>query len=86
MIRNIITAIAGKKVAEKMGGGAAGAAAVAALPFIAKRGLGPLGAALTAGWVAKKALDWRRRAKARDVAYPDGAAPVATPPAQTATP
>ena len=86
MLRKIIAGVAGKKVAERMGGGAVGAAAVAALPFIAKRGLGPLGAALTAGWAASKVLDWRRKAKARRAAYPDGAAPVATPPAQTATP
>ena len=86
MLRSLITAIGGKKVAERLGGGAVGAAAVAALPFIAKRGLGPLGAALTAGWAAGKVLEWRRQSRLRRATYPDGAAPVATPPAQTATP
>ena len=86
MLRNIITAVAGRKVAQKVGGGAVGAAAAAALPFIAKRGLGPLGAALTAGWAFNKALDWRRKAKARRAAYPQGDAPVTAPNTQTVSP
>lgn len=73
MVRNIITAVAGKKVAEKLGGGAMGAAAATALPFIAKRGLGPLGLALGAGWVAKKIYDKRQRAK--PPVYPSNATP-----------
>lgn len=73
MVRNIITAVAGRKVAEKLGGGAIGAAAATALPFIAKRGLGPLGLALGAGWVAKKIYDKRQRAK--DPVYPSSATP-----------
>ena len=86
MLRPIITAIGGKKVAERLGGGAVGAAAAAALPFIAKRGLGPLGVALTAGWAAGKYLDWRREKRAREVAYPQADAAVAVPPARTASP
>lgn len=73
MVRNIITAVAGKKVAEKLGGGAIGAAVATALPFIAKRGLGPLGVALGAGWVAKKIYDKRQRAKGPH--YPREATP-----------
>ena len=86
MLRNLITAVAGKKVAERLGGGTLGAAAAAALPFVAKRGLGPLGAALTAGWAVKKGLEWRRRQKLKDRAYPQADAAVAVPPTQTATP
>ena len=73
MVRNIITAVAGKKVAEKLGGGTLGMAAATALPFIAKRGLGPLGLALGAGWAAKKLYDRRQRAKTP--AYPRDAVP-----------
>ncbi|WP_265571388.1 hypothetical protein [Sphingomicrobium nitratireducens] len=76
MLKNIITAVAGRRVAEQLGGGAIGAAAATALPFIAKRGLGPLGVALTAGWAAKKYMDYRRAKKVRT--YPVDATP-ATP-------
>lgn len=76
MLRSLITAVAGRKVSQKLGGGALGTAAIAALPFIAKRGLGPLGAALTAGWAAKKLIDYRRAKKAQS--YPADAVP--TPP------
>lgn len=73
MVKNIITAVAGKKVAEKMGGGTLGMAAATALPFIARRGLGPLGLALGAGWAAKKLYD--KRQAARTPTYPSDAAP-----------
>ncbi|MBW0145653.1 hypothetical protein [Sphingomicrobium clamense] len=73
MVRNLITAIAGKKVAQKLGGGTLGMAAATALPFIAKRGLGPLGLALGAGWAAKKLYDKRQASKVRE--YPRDAVP-----------
>ncbi|MBB3763171.1 hypothetical protein [Sphingomicrobium lutaoense] len=76
MLRSLITAVAGRKVAQNLGGGAIGTAAATALPFVAKRGLGPLGVALTAGWAAKKYMDYRRSKKMQ--AYPPSATP--TPP------
>ena len=73
MVRNIITAIAGKKVAQQLGGGTLGAAIATALPFVARRGLGPLGLALGAGWAAKKLYD-KRQAR-RHPRYPSEATP-----------
>lgn len=74
MVKNIITAIAGRKVAQSLGNSTLGAAAVAALPLIARRGLGPLGLALGAGWAAKKLYD-KRQARLHPT-YPDEAVPV----------
>lgn len=56
MIAKVLGAIAGKKLAgrnDKVTGALIGAA----VPVIARRGLGPLGLALGAGWLAKKAYD-----------------------------
>ena len=64
MIAKILGAIAGKKLAgrnDKVTGALIGAA----VPVIARRGLGPLGLALGAGWLAKKAYD---KAQARRTA------------------
>ena len=72
MFRNIITALVGRKAAKELGGGAVGAAAVAAVPFIARRGLGPLGLALGAGWLAKKAYN---KYQADHRSYPEEATP-----------
>jgi hypothetical protein len=61
MLAKILGAIAGEKFAgpnNKLTGALVGAA----VPVIAKRGLGPLGLALAAGWGAKKLID-RSRAK-----------------------
>lgn len=63
MLGKILGAIAGKKLAgrnNKLGGALIGAA----VPAIARRGLGPLGLALAAGWGAKKLIDYRRARKA----------------------
>ena len=79
MLRNLITAVAGKKVAQKLSGGTAGTIAAAALPFVARRGLGPLSAALTAGWAVKKGLEWRRRKRLEQQVYPKTATPVVPP-------
>ena len=78
LARSIITAVAGKRLAATLGGGALGAAATAALPFIAKRGFAPLGAALTAAWAARKGYDYYRARKAKQT-YPQDDAAVATP-------
>lgn len=61
MIAKILGAIAGEKLAGR-NNKATGALLGAAVPIIARRGLGPLGLALGAGWLAKKAYD-RRQAR-----------------------
>lgn len=63
MLAKILGAIAGQKVAgrnNKLSGALIGAA----VPAIARRGLGPLGVMLAAGWGAKKLIDYRRGRKA----------------------
>lgn len=63
MIAKILGAIAGEKLAgrnNKLSGALVGAA----LPAIARRGLGPLGLVLAAGYGAKKLIDYRRSRKA----------------------
>ena len=75
MVRRIISAVAGRKVAQSLGGGALGTAAATALPFIAARGLGPLGVALTGVWAYKKFK--QRRDKHRT--FPETATPAAPP-------
>ncbi len=54
MLANILASIAGEKLAPK-DKKVTGALVGAALPVIARRGLGPLGLALGAGWLVKKA-------------------------------
>jgi len=59
MLARILGAIAGEKVAgpnNKLSGALVGAA----IPAIARRGLGPLGLALAAGYGAKKLIEYRR--------------------------
>ncbi|RIX29202.1 hypothetical protein [Sphingomonas edaphi] len=63
MLAKILGAIAGEKIAgrnQKVTGALVGAA----IPVIARRGLGPLGLALAAGWGAKKLIDRSRGLKA----------------------
>ena len=65
MLAKILGAIAGKNLAgrnNKLSGALIGAA----VPVIARRGLGPLGIALAAGWGAKKLIDYRRGRKAAE--------------------
>lgn len=65
MIAKILGAIAGRKLAgrnSKLSGALVGAA----VPAIARRGLGPLGLVLAAGWGAKKLIDYRRGRKAAE--------------------
>ena len=64
MLVKILGALAGKKIAgpnQKMTGALVGAA----IPAIARRGLGPLGLALAAGWGAKKLIERRRARRGR---------------------
>ncbi|QDP19890.1 hypothetical protein [Sphingomonas xanthus] len=63
MLAKILGAVAGRKLAgrnEKLTGTLVGTA----IPAIARRGLGPLGLALAAGWGAKKLIDRNRGRKA----------------------
>ena len=65
MLAKILGAIAGKNLAgsnKKLSGALIGAA----VPAIARRGLGPLGLALAAGWGAKKLIDYNRGRKAAE--------------------
>ena len=59
MLAKILGALAGEKIAGR-NNKAAGALIGAAVPMIARRGLGPLSLALGAGWAAKKIYDRRR--------------------------
>ena len=67
MLAKILGAIAGQKIAgrnQKVTGALVGAA----VPVIARRGLGPLGLVLAAGWGAKKLIERRRAKRAREAA------------------
>jgi hypothetical protein len=61
MLGRILGAVVGQKIASRNDRGT-GALLGLALPMIARRGLGPLGLALGAGWAAKKLYD-RNRAR-----------------------
>jgi hypothetical protein len=61
MLGRILGAVVGQKIASRNNRGT-GALLGLALPMIARRGLGPLGLALGAGWAAKKLYD-RNRAR-----------------------
>ena len=63
MIGKIIGASIGRRLAGRNSQGQ-GALIGAMLPFIARRGLGPLGLALAGGYVAKKVWDRRSRSRA----------------------
>ena len=56
MLAKILGALAGERLAGR-NSKATGALIGAAIPLIARRGLGPLGLALGAGWLAKKGYD-----------------------------
>lgn len=63
MLAKILGAIAGERLAgrnNKLSGALVGAS----IPVIARRGLGPLGLILAAGWGAKKVIDYSRGRKA----------------------
>jgi hypothetical protein len=65
MLGNILGAIAGEKMAGR-NNKVTGALLGAAVPVIARRGLGPLGLVLAAGWGAKKLIDYSRGRKAAE--------------------
>ena len=70
MLAKILGALAGEKIAGQ-NNKASGALIGAATAAVARRGLGPLGLALGAGWLAKKAYG---RYKGRHTTAPDAAA------------
>ena len=63
MLAKILGAIAGQRIAGR-NNKVSGALIGAAVPVIARRGLGPLGLVLAAGWGAKKLIDYSRGRKA----------------------
>ena len=65
MIARILGAIAGNRIAGR-NSRVSGALIGAAVPVIARRGIGPLGIALAAGWGAKKLIDYSRGRKAAE--------------------
>ena len=69
MLSKIAGAFLGSKVAGR-NSGVKGALMGAGIAAIARRGLGPLGLALGAGWAAKKLYD-RRQARRAPVFPPD---------------
>jgi hypothetical protein len=83
MLGKIIGAAVGEKLAARSGNRVTGALIGAGVATVAKRGLGPLGAALVAGYGMKKLLEWRRSRRAP--AYPSDDAPVSPDPSSTAT-
>jgi hypothetical protein len=62
MIRNLIGAAIGRRIAGSRNG-ASGALLGAAAPFIARKAFGPLGLAVAGAWGAKKLYDRRQRAR-----------------------
>ena len=65
MLAKILGAIAGEKIAGR-NNKLTGALVGAAIPAIARRGLGPIGLVLAAGWGAKKMIDYTRGRKAAE--------------------
>lgn len=62
MIRSLIGAAIGRRIAGRTSGGR-GALIGAAAPFIARRAFGPLGLAVAGAWGAKKLYDRSRRTR-----------------------
>jgi hypothetical protein len=74
MLGKILGAVVGKRIAgrnSKLSGALIGAA----VPVIARRGLGPLGIALAAGWGVKKLIDYSRGRKAAEARKRNQSAP-----------
>jgi len=65
MLAKILGAIAGEKIAGR-NNKLTGAVVGAAVPVIARRGLGTLGIVLAAGWGAKKLIDHSRAKKSAE--------------------
>ena len=66
VIAQILGALAGEKIAGR-NSKLTGALVGAAIPAIARRGLGPLGLVLAAGYGAKKLIDYRRAKRSAPV-------------------
>ncbi|HYG30173.1 MAG TPA: hypothetical protein VD887_08160 [Allosphingosinicella sp.] len=62
MLRNLIGAAIGRRLAGRQGG-TRGALLGAAAPWIARRAFSPLGFAVAGAWGAKKLYDRRRRTR-----------------------
>jgi len=62
MIRNLIGAAIGRRMAGR-NNGARGAMLGMAAPWIARRAFGPVGFAVAGAWGAKKLFDRRRRTR-----------------------
>ena len=82
MLGKIAGALIGRRLAGR-NSGAKGALIGAGVAALARRGLGPLGAALAVGWGAKKLYEKRQRR--RPVTFPGDATPN-VPPSQTSSP
>lgn len=67
MFGRILGAVVGERLAGR-NSKTTGALIGAAIPFIARRGLGPLGLALGLGWAAKKMYDRNRTGTSAPVA------------------
>ena len=65
MLAKILGAIAGEKLAGR-NNKLTGALVGAAVPVIARRGLGTLGLVVAAGWGAKKMIDYSRGRKSAE--------------------
>jgi len=65
MLGKLVGAIAGEKIANR-NSKLSGAIVGAAVPMIAKRGLGPIALVVGAGWAARKL--WQRRRDRRSAA------------------
>lgn len=64
MLAKVMSAVIGKKIADRYGEGGKGALLGMAAPIIARRAFGPLGLALAGGYAAKKIYD-RRKGRTR---------------------
>ncbi len=89
MLRGLIGAMIGDKLAARSGNRATGALLGAGVAALARRGLGPLGVALAAGYGVKKLAEYRRSKRA--AVYPSDTAPVSpvapsTPAASSVSP
>ena len=82
MLGKLAGALIGRRLASR-NSGLKGAALGYGAAALARRGLGPLGLALGAGWAAKKLYD--KRQSRRSPAFPADASPV-TPASRTRTP
>lgn len=60
MFGKVMSAVIGKKIADRYNEGGKGALIGAAAPFLVRRAFGPLGLAVAGGYAAKKLYDRRK--------------------------